>query len=860
LGELNSTAVADVRPSLVKQLETCALNHPDRTAAIFNSDTISYRALNLRVNQLANQLLLGGVSPEISVGIFMERSLNLLVALLATIKSGGAYVPLDPHHPSDRIELILEDAKPKMLLVDDLNSKKLKILPETKVIVLNSSSFEGGDSSNPTDSFDENRLAYTIFTSGSTGRPKGVQISHAALQNFLYAMAARPGLSAADRLLSVTTISFDIAALEMYLPILVGACVDIADQACTLDPGRLAERIKQATVVQATPATFRMLIADGWQGHTNLNVLCGGEAFPRDLADQLLERSKTVWNMYGPTETTIWSCVDQVQSGKLVAIGSPIDNTQVYVLNSARVPVPQGCIGELYIAGDGLARGYHERDDLTAEVFVSNPFSKEPNALMYRTGDLARILSDGKLECLGRVDFQVKLRGFRIELGEIETLLGQQPEVNQNVVVVKGEHDSRQLVAYVSLSAPIDPMVLKDRLKKGLPHYMVPSIILILDDLPLTPNGKIDRKKLPNPDLNDLSIHDVLTEAQTETEKTIAEIWKKILNKETVGIDQNFFDIGGYSLSAIRVLGEINKACDGQLSLNAFFETPTIRELASRAENNETTADASVITLKEGKGDSPLFCICGINMYQALADNIQSDDPVYGVFLSQETDMWLESSSGTTPTVKTLAHGYVAAIKDKQEVGPYNLTGVSFGGVLAFEVAQQLHGMGDEVNVLALLDSYLPHAVKRRAHLRLVHHFLNIRELGIGYAISVSKKWLAKVPLLSRIFSAHSLKKDSQELEGSYEDQVVLRRKSYKKAMRVYSQDMQQYHSSATFFAAGHRHRDFVGREVMKCGGWEGIIKQLDVIDVTGGHIEILKEPHVKTIAVAITKKMHPNI
>ncbi len=425
------------------------------------SQCLTYESLNQRSNQCAHYLRSLGVGPGSLVGVFMDRSEHLLIALLAVLKAGGSYVPLDPIYPAQRLAFMVKDSQLLWVLTQ---SSLLSQLPDSAAQALcldqMDSALAQQSSANPKPLASSEDVAYTIYTSGSTGNPKGVQIQHRALINFLWSMKQRPGLTAQDVWVAVTTICFDIAGLELYLPLLVGAKVVLASRETASDPRLLAALIDeaQATVMQATPATWRMLIAMGWQGSAQLNILCGGELLPRDLADQLLPRGKTLWNLYGPTETTIWSTVHQVEAdGNSIPIGRPIANTQVYLLKSALrdgsqqlSPVPIGVIGELYIGGDSLAKGYLNRPALTQEKFIPNPFDPDPTARIYHTGDLARYLPDGTLECLGRVDHQVKIRGFRIELGDIEMALNQHPTVRSAVVVAREDRpQQKQLVAYV---------------------------------------------------------------------------------------------------------------------------------------------------------------------------------------------------------------------------------------------------------------------------------------------------------------------------------------------------------------------------------------------------------------------------
>ncbi|MFL0810907.1 MAG: amino acid adenylation domain-containing protein [Agarilytica sp.] len=857
LHKINATENKETPLSVVSALERYAKFSPSSPAVIYKNSQLNYADLNDRVNALANHLVSLNVGPEVLVGIYMERSQELLIALLAVMKSGGAYVPFDPHHPADRIEMILEDAQPKVLISDSEIEHSLKVSPNTIVVALDEIWEQEASEENLNLELDERRLAYTIFTSGSTGRPKGVEVSHAALNNFLHSMAREPGLSAQDRLFSVTTISFDIAALELYLPLVVGGSVDLADQDATVDPKLLEQHLSHATAVQATPATFRILLEGGWKGNKKLKVLCGGEAFPRDLADQLRPRVDSVWNMYGPTETTIWSALDRVSNDSAVPIGRPIDNTQVYILNSEHIPVPQGCVGELYIAGEGLARGYKDRAELTQQVFVDNPFSE--NKKMYRTGDLARYLPDGRLECLGRVDFQVKLRGFRIELGEIETLLGQQEEVNQSVVAIKGEGANKRLVAYVSLLNEVDGAELRERLGEKLPSYMVPSVVVVMNKLPLTPNGKIDRKCLPEPDEEDVNTSSHFIAPETEIEKKIAHVWSDALGVENVSVEDNFFDVGGNSLLAVKVVLGINQVCQSDLSMSVIFETPTVKKLAKRIEeNSDGASDASIIQLKQGLG-APLYCICGIHMYQALADALDAPNPVYGVFLKQETEMWQNTDeTQRLPTVQALASDYVDAIVGHYSEGPYQLAGISFGGVLAYEMAQQLRAKGKVVSLLSLFDSVLPSAITRKLSLLIAHHMRELRVQGCRYIFKAGLRLLAHLPFMS---GAQKRKlKSAGGREGlPQDDAIAFRRKMYTNAMSLYDHVIKPYPDRVVFFRADDRTKELAGCELMSCCGWSRVISDIELHDIRGDHIGILQQPNVEMLARVLSEKLKEN-
>ncbi len=434
----------------------------------------------------------------------------------------------------------------------------------------------------------EEHLAYVIYTSGSTGKPKGVQIPHRALTNFLLSMRLRPGLTAQDRLLAVTTLSFDIAGLEIYLPLITGAQVILSSREVAANGEQLAElmRVHDVTIMQATPATWRLLLAAGWPGSPGLKVLCGGEACPSDLAGHLLERAAEVWNMYGPTETTIWSTLACLRvTGERISIGRPVANTQTYILDRSWRPVPMGVVGELYLGGAGLARGYRARPDLTAERFLPDSFSSLAGARMYRTGDLARFLPDGSLECLGRVDHQVKIRGFRIELGEIEHALRAQPGVRAAVVTLREQPPgSQRLVAYLvtERAQGVDLPELRGALKRLLPDYMLPSAFVLLEELPLLANGKLNRNALPEPDQQRPEQAAPFVAAHTEIERQLARVWSDVLGITSVGVQDNFFDPGGHSLLVPQVYSRLCAAGYADLAIVDLFHYPTIKQLTER--------------------------------------------------------------------------------------------------------------------------------------------------------------------------------------------------------------------------------------------------------------------------------------
>ena len=599
LVEWNSTEARFDRERLIHELfEAQADRTPDAVAVISEGGTLSYSELESRANKLAKYLRNRGVEPGAVVGINLERSWQLVIAILGTLKAGAVYLPLDPSHPSDRLKLILENARVRLFItsesVSDFDAEVLSLDAEWSNIARES------DARLPRIATPE-QSAYLLYTSGSTGRPKGVAVPHRAVVNFLTSMAQQPGLTAEDVFVSVTTASFDIFGLELYLPLMVGARLFLASQETTIDGRKLLHtlRTQRATAMQATPATWRLLLAAGWQGETGFKLLCGGEALDCDLAQELVARASSVWNLYGPTETTIWSALHQVQveaeAAGYVPIGRPIANTSLYVLDANFELVPTGAAGELYIGGDGLAHGYWEMPALTAEKFVPDHLGGKPGARLYRTGDLARRRRDGVLEFLGRLDNQVKVRGFRIELGEIEAALSSCMGVRQAVVVAwKDGGADQRLAGYIVPDKPENPpdtAQLRRSLLDRLPEPFVPSLFVMLDALPLTPNGKVDRKALPKPEVQrQLPGVDYLA-ARSEVERLIVEIWKQTLGVEKAGLKDNFFDLGGHSLLLAQVQSRLSQA-GYEVSMLDLLRYPTIAALAARLEQEKTGAAA----------------------------------------------------------------------------------------------------------------------------------------------------------------------------------------------------------------------------------------------------------------------------
>jgi amino acid adenylation domain-containing protein len=578
-------------------IELQAAKTPDTVAVVFveasGSTTeklqqqLTYGELNQKADQLAQYLHSLGVTANTLVGICVERSLEMLVGLLGILKAGGAYIPLDPTYPQERLALMIEDAQVQVLLTQ--NHLLHHICVDVAQVVCLDTDWQS--IINHANDFQvlplaSSHLAYVIYTSGSTGKPKAVEITHANVVNFLQSMRHQPGLTASDTVLAVTSISFDIAALELYLPLICGARLILASREITMDGELLSQYLTHtgATLMQATPATWRMLLASRWMGSSQLKILCGGEGLASDLAKQLLAKGNSLWNLYGPTETTIWSAAN-LSTKSLVPIGCPIANTQIYILDQYLQLVPIGVVGELHIGGAGLARGYLNQPELTKIKFISTNLADESSKTLYKTGDLARYLADGTIEYIERIDHQVKLRGFRIELGEIEATIRNFSGVEEAVVIARGDiAENRILVAYIIYKHAVDTSELifnlRQFLQSKLPNYMIPSAFVLLDNLPLTTNGKVDKKSLPVPDTNQLETLTKYIQPRNQIEEKLEVIWSQILNVKGIGIEDNFFNLGGHSLLATQVMSRVRDELKFTVRLRALFESPTIAGLA----------------------------------------------------------------------------------------------------------------------------------------------------------------------------------------------------------------------------------------------------------------------------------------
>jgi len=882
---------------------------PEATALIFEGVSLSYVQLDQKANRLAHYLRSLGVKPDARVAICIERSFEMVVALLAVMKAGGAYVPLDPAYPADRLRYMLEDSAPVALLTQNhlagLFAGESQTLPVLDLGVL----------SLPWSDCPETRpdlasagllpthLAYVIYTSGSTGKPKGVMVEHRSLVNRLVWMQSAYGLTASDAVLQKTPFSFDVSVWEFFWPLIVGTKLVIARPEGHKDPAYLVDTIveNQITTLHFVPSMLQVFLEHPQVSScsTLVRLVCSGEALPLAVARRCAERlpCAELDNLYGPTETTVdvtaWAYKpDPALKG--IPIGKPIANTQVYILDEQKQLVPVGAPGELYIGGVGVARGYLNRPELTAERFLADPFSVEAGARMYRSGDLCRWLPDGNIEYLGRNDFQVKIRGFRIELGEVEARLGELASVREVTVIAREDiPGDKRLVAYMVAAAgsEIRDGDLRDALSRNLPDYMVPSSFVLLERMPVTANGKLDRTALPAPtaqnqirrgiiprlrpaivEIPPEQAVDIQASANDSRERTyvppsdvlevqLIEIWEEILRVDRIGIRDDFFQLGGHSLLAARMFARVGEKLEKNLPLATMFHAPTIEKLAEVIRADGWTPHWSVLVPMQGHGNKPpLFLVHGLTgnvlSFYGLRHHIPDDQPVYGI-----QAYGLNSGHASLLSIPEMAAHYVREIRLFQPHGPYYLGGFSAGGLLAYEMAVQFSAAGEQVAFLALFDSYIEGAggywlksfySKRALRMSIMaarYSLYNLRKYGVRY---VMRRKMRNMFVNLRIVLWLLMGKNSGKTDDSDSSRYLTIPEAFTRAVRVY--EPKPYSGSAVLFRTVIE--DFQLND--PSAGWKRYISgKLEIREVEGDHDYIFREPYIGRLALQINNALN---
>jgi amino acid adenylation domain-containing protein len=715
LVEWNATAAEYPREQCIHELfEAQAARMPEAIAVVHEDAQLTYGELNARANRLAHHLRILGVKPDALVGICVERSLEMIVGLLAILKAGGAYVPLDPSYPAERLAYMLEDSAPVALLTHPQAKPRLSMALDRMArdlplidLEADAETWARQPAHNPQRGeigLTSCHLAYVIYTSGSTGQPKGVMVEHRAVGRLVlnsgYAKFQR-----SDRVALAANPAFDASTLEIWAPLLNGGHVVVIDQAILMEPERFRRQLQhhEVNVLWLTVALFNQyadVLAEAFAHLTYLIV--GGDVVDPLTISRVLEKSppRHLINGYGPTETTTFAATYEIcnvpEGLRSIPIGRPIANTRIYILDGHGEPVPIGVTGEIYIGGVGVARGYLNRPELTAERFLADPFAAEPGARMFRSGDLGRYLADGNIEFLGRRDFQVKIRGFRVELGEIEAQLAQHPAVRETVVAAReDETGDKRLIAYYTLKTDagvIEVEALRRYLAAVLPEYMVPSAYVKLDGLPLTANGKLDRQALPAPDGTAYAGRDYAAPVG-EIESRLAEIWAEVLGLERVGRHDNFFELGGHSLLAVNLAAQVERIFGKPLPLAALFQAPKLEQLAHILRQQGWSAPSSLSVplgpFQSNGSRAPFFCVHGYGLINARQYVIQ-DQPLYAL-IAHGLD-----GRRAPATIQEMASDYLREISTIQPNGPYFLGGFSAGGLIAFEMAQQLTMRGQK--------------------------------------------------------------------------------------------------------------------------------------------------------------------
>ncbi len=836
--------------------ESCVEKRPDQPALIFEKEKISYKELNKRANQLAHFLREKGIGPEQIVGICIERSPEMIIAIWGVLKAGGAYLPIDPAYPDERIRYILEDAGVQIVLTQRSLEAKLKPMAG-RVISL------GGDrnqtrqfaESNPDMITDPENLAYVIYTSGSTGRPKGTMLRHRGLINLTNLYKKYLRMEPDSRALQFASFSFDASVEEIFTALTSGAALVLIKRETLMSGTGLIKTLNDYKINHATlPPSLLNIIDDEKFPHLK-SLISAGEACPPEIAEKW-SPDRRFFNGYGPTENTVCTTmflVEQPIEGKNVPIGKPIQNVKTYILDENLNPLPIGIPGELYIDGESLARGYLKRPDLTAERFVPNPFDKTGGSRMYRSGDLCRYQPDGNIEFLGRIDEQVKIRGFRVELGEIESVIQNHPLVRDVVVNArKVTPNEVRLFAYLVVSDQdkFDLDALKKSMHEQLADYMIPSAFSFIDAVPLTPNGKVDYRALPEVDISAETDKEELIQPRTPTEVRLVDIWSQVLDKKEIGVTGNFFDLGGHSLLAMKLLTQVEKNFNKDINLVSFFQNPTIEHMARMISEDKTEQSTlKLLKLRDGSDEAPLYFVHpsggAVHHYADLAKLLDTDHAVYGIQAEG-----LSGKSAMHKTVEEMASAYINEILKKQPRGPYYIAGWSLGVIIAHEMARQLKGMGREIGMVIQLDQS-PHIERTKPEdnaAMLAEMFQRYFKTDVTHLRSLSEDEQFKF-IIKKAKKAKAIPR-------------FIRLADFKRYIVINETQMDAWIDYEPKYFDGKIHL-FISEENAgsddKHLGWDKLVSAVETIPSPGNHITMLQKPHVEKLAEVLSRTLRDN-
>jgi amino acid adenylation domain-containing protein len=847
---------------IVELFERNVFAAPDALAISSENRQLTYRELNSTADRIAEGLAEAGVGAGSLVGVLVDRSPEMVACLLGVWKAGGVNVPLDPATPVDRVAFIIEDAAPPFVLTQKWFIDRFTGGCTQRFLLEDFCARAGASRWGTT--LSTNAPAYVTYTSGSTGRPKGAIIAHGGLANTVSAIGQDLQLRPDDIVLAWSTIAFDVACLEIFLPLAFGASLFLVEEDASVG-GIRAEQIRRsgATVMFATPTMYRLLLEQRWQGDPKMQAVVGGEVLPLSLGVRLAQQCRSVWNQYGPTETSICATRAKIDpDAQRITIGRPLPNVRIHLLDQDLQTVSRGSMGEIYIGGAGVGLGYLRRDDLSRALFLPDPFGDTP-AILYKSGDLAIELADGSFDFLGRVDDQVKIRGFRVELGEIESTLRQCEGVQAAVVrALEFAAGDRRLVAFI-VGDETFLSNWKESLRSRLPHYMVPAELIPLHSFPVTASGKVDVQALDAMRLNPATFAQISDRTPIDpVEARLKAIWERLLKLQTVELDQDFFALGGHSLLAERMLVQIEGWFGSRLPHSVLVEHPTIRRLAAYLQQNPKARWPALVTLQAGAHRPPLFIAHGIGgsllTFVELAAELDREQPVYGLQLPAYVDHHQAQ-------VSELAANYVKQVRAVQPSGPYNLAGHSSGGVIVFEMACQLMEQGETMGLLALLDCD-PNTGKHmhqpfrdwnsfKASFRRACAELMVREFGIKELLHrrmVYQRIKLKAWLASRMAARAAAR--SRRLGGTSAGSLPnpLAAEGYLAlAMRDY--ELRPYPGNATLFIA----QDEPGGNPEPAKAWAGkILGTCETRFVAGTHRGILHRPQVTSLAREIRQKL----